>query len=137
MVNYRMVAVVGLAAGIHALPLNINLGAYSPALVVGDGEISFGGRQDVTSLMNVLEGAAVSAAAGVAQAPAQAQAPQAAAQAPTATIPGAPAAGNQIQEGVSAPSHMSGTPQGLTWLTGTGTADCSSTRNGQGDRSKS
>lgn len=23
-------------------PLNINLGAYSPALVVGDGEISFG-----------------------------------------------------------------------------------------------
>lgn len=26
-------------------PLNINLGAYSPALVVGDGEISFGGGE--------------------------------------------------------------------------------------------
>lgn len=25
-----------------ALPLNINLGAYSPALVVGDGALSFG-----------------------------------------------------------------------------------------------
>jgi hypothetical protein len=38
-----------------ALPLNINLGAYSPALVVGDGEISFGGKQDVSNLMNALE----------------------------------------------------------------------------------
>ncbi|TVY19472.1 hypothetical protein LARI1_G003358 [Lachnellula arida] len=47
---------------IVALPLNINLGAYSPALVVGDGEISFGGKQDVTNLMNALEGAAVSSA---------------------------------------------------------------------------
>lgn len=32
MVNYRIVMFAGLAA---ALPLNINLGAYSPALVVG------------------------------------------------------------------------------------------------------
>ncbi|KAL2127884.1 hypothetical protein VTI74DRAFT_10029 [Chaetomium olivicolor] len=40
MVKYALVAFAGLAA---ALPLNINLGAYSPALVVGDGEISFGG----------------------------------------------------------------------------------------------
>ncbi|KAK3685016.1 hypothetical protein B0T22DRAFT_482018 [Podospora appendiculata] len=40
MVNYRFIAFAGLAV---ALPLNINLGAYSPALVVGDGEISFGG----------------------------------------------------------------------------------------------
>ncbi|RDL39627.1 uncharacterized protein BP5553_03967 [Venustampulla echinocandica] len=46
-----------------ALPLNINLGAYSPALVVGDGEISFGGKADVAGLMNALEGAAVSGAA--------------------------------------------------------------------------
>lgn len=53
----------GLAA---ALPLNINLGAYSPALVVGDGEISFGGKQDVSTLINALEGAAVNAAAGAA-----------------------------------------------------------------------
>ncbi|KIH90835.1 hypothetical protein SPBR_00838 [Sporothrix brasiliensis 5110] len=60
---YAFVAMAGLAS---ALPLNINLGAYSPALVVGDGEISFGGEQDVSKLMNVLEGAAVNTAATVA-----------------------------------------------------------------------
>ena len=49
-----------LAANVAALPLNINLGAYSPALVVGDGEISFGGKADVSNLMTALEGAAVS-----------------------------------------------------------------------------
>ncbi|KAH6845466.1 hypothetical protein B0I37DRAFT_417000 [Chaetomium sp. MPI-CAGE-AT-0009] len=65
MVKYAIVAFAGLAA---ALPLNINLGAYSPALVVGDGEISFGGRQDVSSLITALEGAAVNAAAGAANA---------------------------------------------------------------------
>lgn len=32
MVKYALIAFAGLAA---ALPLNINLGAYSPALVVG------------------------------------------------------------------------------------------------------
>ncbi|CAK7202342.1 hypothetical protein SEUCBS139899_005065 [Sporothrix eucalyptigena] len=63
MVHYAFVAMAGLAS---ALPLNINLGAYSPALVVGDGEISFGGNQDVSNLMNVLEGAAVNTAANVA-----------------------------------------------------------------------
>ncbi|KAK4162752.1 hypothetical protein QBC43DRAFT_355746 [Cladorrhinum sp. PSN259] len=63
MVNYRIFAFVGMAA---ALPLNINLGAYSPALVVGDGEISFGGRQDVSNLILALEGAAINAAAGAA-----------------------------------------------------------------------
>ncbi|ORY07003.1 hypothetical protein BCR34DRAFT_29412 [Clohesyomyces aquaticus] len=31
-------------AAVSAVPLNINLGAYSPALVVGDGEISLGGE---------------------------------------------------------------------------------------------
>ncbi|KAI0833047.1 hypothetical protein F5Y06DRAFT_301310 [Hypoxylon sp. FL0890] len=66
MVSYRMIAVAGFLASVNALPLNINLGAYSPALVVGDGEISFGGGQDVTNLMNALEGAAVSAATGTA-----------------------------------------------------------------------
>ncbi|KAI5917557.1 hypothetical protein F4810DRAFT_716342 [Camillea tinctor] len=64
MVSYRMIAVAGFLASVNALPLNINLGAYSPALVVGDGEISFGGGQDVTNLMNALEGAAVGAATG-------------------------------------------------------------------------
>jgi hypothetical protein len=55
-----------LALWANALPLNINLGAYSPALVVGDGEISFAGGSDVNSLMAALEGAAVETAAGVA-----------------------------------------------------------------------
>lgn len=42
------------------LPLNINMGAYSPALVVGDGEIGFTGANSgaqVASLMNTLQGA--------------------------------------------------------------------------------
>ncbi|RDW94635.1 hypothetical protein BP5796_00398 [Coleophoma crateriformis] len=79
------------AAGVSAVPLNINLGAYSPALVVGDGEISFGGKADVTGLMNALEGAAVSGAAAkaagapAAAAPAASAAPAAAAVAPAAT----------------------------------------------------
>ncbi|KAM0275067.1 hypothetical protein ACHAQH_007587 [Verticillium albo-atrum] len=75
--HYYILAVAGLIGNINALPLNINLGAYSPALVVGDGEISFGGKNDVNSLMNVLEGAAVNAAAGVAngQPPAAAEPP--------------------------------------------------------------
>ncbi|KAJ4306383.1 hypothetical protein N0V88_001183 [Collariella sp. IMI 366227] len=55
MVKYTLIAFAGLAA---ALPLNINLGAYSPALVVG--------RQDVSNLITALEGAAVNAAAGAA-----------------------------------------------------------------------
>lgn len=57
-----MITVAGFLASVNGLPLNINLGAYSPALVVGDGEISFGGGQDVTNLLNALEGAAVTSA---------------------------------------------------------------------------
>ncbi|KAL2075423.1 hypothetical protein VTL71DRAFT_366 [Oculimacula yallundae] len=75
--NYFL-AVALFSARLNALPLNINLGAYSPALVVGDGEISFGGNTDVSNLMNALEGAAVSGAAKAATAPAQQQAPAAA-----------------------------------------------------------
>ncbi|CAN8095837.1 unnamed protein product [Discula destructiva] len=81
MVAYRLVFLAGAAA---ALPLNINLGAYSPALVVGDGEISFGGNNDVNGLMSVLQGAAVSAANGVA-ANGAAQGAEAAAPAAAAT----------------------------------------------------
>jgi hypothetical protein len=73
-----------LASSVIAVPLNINLGAYSPALVVGDGEISFGGKQDVSNLMNALEGAAVSGAAA-------ANAPAAAAVAPATQAQAAPA----------------------------------------------
>ncbi|KAK7910872.1 hypothetical protein PG985_013353 [Apiospora marii] len=64
MVSYRLVAAAGFFASAYALPLNINLGAYSPALVVGDGEISFGGGQDVSKLFTTLEGAAQANAAG-------------------------------------------------------------------------
>ncbi|RKF57388.1 hypothetical protein OnM2_074018 [Erysiphe neolycopersici] len=61
---FSSVLIVGLiSARINAIPLNINLGAYSPALVVGDGEISFRGKEEVSELMDVLEGAAVSGAA--------------------------------------------------------------------------
>lgn len=34
MVSYRMIAIAGFLASVNALPLNINLGAYSPALYV-------------------------------------------------------------------------------------------------------
>lgn len=49
------------AASISAVPLNINLGAYSPALVVGDGEISFAGTDGAGNLIEELESGAVSA----------------------------------------------------------------------------
>ncbi|PBP23326.1 hypothetical protein BUE80_DR005878 [Diplocarpon rosae] len=79
---------------LNALPLNINLGAYSPALVVGDGEISFGGRQDVSNLMNALQGASQ----GAAQAAATAAAPTAAAPAAAPAAPAqAPAAAAVVQ----------------------------------------
>ncbi|CAK7223925.1 hypothetical protein SCUCBS95973_005344 [Sporothrix curviconia] len=102
MVRYAFVAMVGLAS---ALPLNINLGAYSPALVVvdevadsggtGDGEISFGGNQDVSNLMNVLEGAAVNTAANVANNAAKA------ATATSSTVTNeVPAAGNTANNAV-------------------------------------
>jgi len=49
------------ATAVVALPLNINLGAYSPALVVGDGEISFGGGEEgAEALFNTLSGASAS-----------------------------------------------------------------------------
>ncbi|KAI0167305.1 hypothetical protein BJ166DRAFT_230914 [Pestalotiopsis sp. NC0098] len=103
MVSYRLVAAAGLVASVYALPLNINLGAYSPALVVGDGEISFGGGQDVSQLFNTLEGAAVNAATGqsntngaaqgaAANGATQAAAPAVAAEAVTAPVATTPAA---------------------------------------------
>ncbi|OTB06165.1 hypothetical protein M426DRAFT_9980 [Hypoxylon sp. CI-4A] len=89
MVSYRMIAIAGFLASVSALPLNINLGAYSPALVVGDGEISFGGGQDVTNLMNALEGAAVSAATGTTGAATENAASVPAASVSAASVPAA------------------------------------------------
>lgn len=58
-----------LAASASAAPLNINLGAYSPALVVGDGEISFAGNgaAGAEGLVNTLQGAAAASNGAVAQ----------------------------------------------------------------------
>jgi hypothetical protein len=54
------------ATFISAVPLNINLGAYSPALVVGDGEISFGGAEDAAALVETLAGASTGTTAATA-----------------------------------------------------------------------
>lgn len=74
--KYSFVAI--LAASASAAPLNINLGAYSPALVVGDGEISFAGNgaAGAEGLVNTLQGAAAASNGAVAQG--QAVAPAAA-----------------------------------------------------------
>lgn len=43
------IACIAFAAFAVAAPLNINLGAYSPALVVGDGAIGFKGAEGETA----------------------------------------------------------------------------------------
>ncbi|PQE23693.1 hypothetical protein CJF32_00009151 [Rutstroemia sp. NJR-2017a WRK4] len=101
-----------LATSISALPLNINLGAYSPALVVGDGEISFGGKQDVSNLMNALEGAAVTSAA-------TANNNGQAAAAPAAAAPAAKPAAANTQEQV-APAVAENSEAQVTALQGMG-----------------
>lgn len=77
--KYSFVAI--LAASASAAPLNINLGAYSPALVVGDGEISFAGNgaAGAEGLVNTLQGAAAASNGAVAQGQAVAPAAPAAA----------------------------------------------------------
>jgi hypothetical protein len=88
------------------VPLNINLGAYSPALVVGDGEIGFSGANagnSVAQIMNTLQGAAASnAAANGATTPAAAaaQAAQPAAITQTAAGQAAVAVPDQLQQGM-------------------------------------
>lgn len=58
--------ILALIAAVGAVPLNINLGAYSPALVVGDGEISLGaaGAAGASELMATLAQGAQQGAAG-------------------------------------------------------------------------
>lgn len=60
---------------VNAVPLNINLGAYSPALVVGDGEISFGAATDVSNLMSTLQSSTPSTGARLAVAATPNEAP--------------------------------------------------------------
>lgn len=75
---------IALVAAVGAVPLNINLGAYSPALVVGDGEISLGSTESASQLMATL---ASGAAEGQGQGQQQGQQP-----------PAAPPAGEQRNE---------------------------------------
>ncbi|KAF2845623.1 hypothetical protein T440DRAFT_472526 [Plenodomus tracheiphilus IPT5] len=78
---------IALVATVAAVPLNINLGAYSPALVVGDGEISLGSTESASELMATLaSGAAANGggAEGAAQPAGQQEQPAAAAEQPPA-----------------------------------------------------
>ncbi|RKF62110.1 putative effector protein [Erysiphe neolycopersici] len=57
--NITLIILAILVIMVHAAPLNINMGAYSPALVVGDGAIALQGSDQVTKVINSLEGAGV------------------------------------------------------------------------------
>jgi hypothetical protein len=58
--HYESIIIALLAAiTVSAVPPNINLDACSPALVVGDGEISFGSGTEAEALVNTLVGASV------------------------------------------------------------------------------
>jgi hypothetical protein len=81
---------IALVATVAAVPLNINLGAYSPALVVGDGEISLGSTESASELMATLASGAAAKAGG--EGAAQGQPEQPAAEQPAA------AEGEQPQE---------------------------------------
>lgn len=99
--QYSTLAVVMASMAIGA-PLNINLGAYSPAVVVGDGEISFAGQgaNAAAGLVSTLEGNAAATGAAVAQGQAIApagQATTAAAAQPAAAPPAAAQQGQGLQ----------------------------------------
>ncbi|KAF2005692.1 hypothetical protein P154DRAFT_423739 [Amniculicola lignicola CBS 123094] len=55
---------IALVVSVSAVPLNINLGAYSPALVVGDGEISLGSSESASTLMATLASGAANGNGG-------------------------------------------------------------------------
>ncbi|RMZ70457.1 hypothetical protein GMOD_00000548 [Pyrenophora seminiperda CCB06] len=66
--------IFALVATVAAVPLNINLGAYSPALVVGDGEISLGSTASASELMATLASGAAAGGGGGGAKPAAAEA---------------------------------------------------------------
>jgi hypothetical protein len=78
MLPQQVLLAVLAAVSVSAVPLNINLGAYSPALVVGDGEISLGSKESASELMATLASGAAGTtgqqAAKPAAAPAAAEA---------------------------------------------------------------
>lgn len=70
MLSRQILLAILAALSVSAVPLNINLGAYSPALVVGDGEISFGGNPERASeLLQTLASGAANGAVPNGQAP--------------------------------------------------------------------
>ncbi|KAK6582221.1 hypothetical protein PZA11_004629 [Diplocarpon coronariae] len=74
MLYNHLSAYLAILATVHisvtAVPLNINLGAYSPAIVVGDGEISFGSGEHAEAVLNTLAGAGVTGEGSASEAPA-------------------------------------------------------------------
>lgn len=78
---------IALVATVAAVPLNINLGAYSPALVVGDGEISLGSTESASELMATLATGAAENRGNGGEAPAAGQPEQPAAEQPPAEAP--------------------------------------------------
>jgi hypothetical protein len=93
MLPQQVLVALATALSVSAIPLNINLGAYSPALVVGDGEISFGNSPERASqVLQTLASGAQNGATGQANAQIPPPAPPAAAAAPP------PLAGERAQE---------------------------------------
>jgi hypothetical protein len=92
MLPQQVLVALATALSVSAIPLNINLGAYSPALVVGDGEISFGNSPERASqVLQTLASGAQNGATGQANAQIPPPAPPAAGAPP-------PLAGERTQE---------------------------------------
>nr|ARK07239.1 putative secreted effector protein CSEP009 [Podosphaera xanthii] len=86
-----------LFATVFAAPLNINMGAYSPAMVVGDGAIAFKDSTGASALMNTLQGSDSDDGTGGQAAPA---AGAGANQGKPAAVPGSP---NIVKAGEATP----------------------------------
>jgi hypothetical protein len=108
MYSQQFLLAVLTALSVSALPLNINLGAYSPALVVGDGEISFGGSPERASeVLQTLSSGAQNGAVPNGQAP---PAPAAAAE----TTPARQGEGIQSAAAGTPASTLTPNPEGVS-----------------------
>ena len=110
MLHQTVLMVVLAAVSVSAVPLNINLGAYSPALVVGDGEISFAGTDGAGNLIEELESGAVSAGqqnGEAAPSGANIVSPSEQAQASVASVASLAAAATETTESTTLPTSIS------------------------------
>jgi hypothetical protein len=117
MYTQQILLAVLAALSVSAVPLNINLGAYSPALVVGDGEISFGGSPERASelLQTLASGAATGAIPGQAAAPRPGMAAmQPGAPAPAVAEAPRPIAAAPAGEGIASPLVSPAAPVAAT-----------------------